>query len=206
MDLKLDTLHFLTLITKLQSHSAFGRMLNAEYQMTLKVIVISVRKLSESGSNFTLIQTGKTDLKLDSLHLLTLITKLQSRSAFCIQCSAFCKIPLSFGHPSTEYMSVDYHLTWRPTNGSTCRPTLDHMSDKMLIDNVCWRGMGWYFGILVNTRSIRQVSSVSRILVDCQWHNSRLLYNVICVNQNWHCKNKQLQLTQTYNKGNHLHL
>ena len=116
---------------------------------------------------FTVIQTGKTDLKLDSLHLLTLITKLQSRLAFCIQCSAFCKIPLSFGHPSAEYMLVVYHLTWRPTNGSTCRPTLDHMSD---------------------TQSIRQVSSVSRILVDCQWHNNQMLYNVICVNQKWHVK------------------
>ena len=37
---------------------------------------------------------GKTDLKFDSLSFLTLITKRQSHSAFCIRHSAFCKIPL----------------------------------------------------------------------------------------------------------------
>ena len=44
--------------------------------------VIRVRKLSESGS-FSGTYTGKTNLKLDLLNLLTLITKLLSHSAFC---------------------------------------------------------------------------------------------------------------------------
>ena len=44
--------------------------------------VIRVRKLSESGS-ISGPYTGKTDLKLDLLNLLTLITKLLSHSAFC---------------------------------------------------------------------------------------------------------------------------
>ena len=80
---------------------------------------------------------------------------------------------LSIGRHSV-YMSVDYHLTWRPTNGSTCRPTLNPMLDEMSIDCVLWWGIGWYFGILVNIQSIRRVSSVSIIFVDCQWHISRL--------------------------------
>ena len=49
--------------------------------MTLS-FVIRVRKMSESGS-ISGPYTGKTDLKLDLLNLLTLITKLLSHSAFC---------------------------------------------------------------------------------------------------------------------------
>ena len=54
---------------------------NVKHGMTLS-LVIRVRKLSESGS-ISGPYTGKTDLKLDLLNLLTLITKLLSHSAFC---------------------------------------------------------------------------------------------------------------------------
>ena len=62
--------------------------------MTLS-LVIRVRKLSESGS-ISGPYTGKSDLKLDLLSLLTLITKLLSHSAFC-------KIPPSKGAKAKMY-------------------------------------------------------------------------------------------------------
>ena len=54
----------------------------AERRMTLS-LVIRVKKQSKSGSIWGR-YTGKTDLKLDSLSFLTLITKFQSNSTFCI--------------------------------------------------------------------------------------------------------------------------
>ena len=50
--------------------------------MTLKFIVIRVRKLSESRSNILGHYTGQNDLKRDVLSFLRLITKLQSHLAF----------------------------------------------------------------------------------------------------------------------------
>ena len=81
----------MNIILKFEIHHGFwilsqswqGYFQNAEckHGMTLS-LVIRVRKLSESGS-ISGPYTGKTDLKLDLLSLLTLITKLLSHSAFC---------------------------------------------------------------------------------------------------------------------------
>ena len=94
-DLKHNSSSFLTLITKLQvircSTFTERQMQNDEWLWSL---VKRVRKLSESGS----IQgrcTEKSDLKLDSLRFLTLITKLQSHSAFC-------KVPLPL--PEVQFL------------------------------------------------------------------------------------------------------
>ena len=101
--LGIDSLSFLTLITKFQSNSAFC-ILRTEWLWSL---VIRVRKPDSEGYwlrlgswvNQVLLTIGsfdwKIDLKLDSLGFLTLITKLQSHSAFC-------KIPLSLGKPVLE--------------------------------------------------------------------------------------------------------
>ena len=62
-------------------------MQNAEWLWSL---VIRVRNLSKSGFIYGHC-TGKTDLKLDSLSLLTLIPKLQSHLQFCIR--HFAKYP-----------------------------------------------------------------------------------------------------------------
>ena len=52
-----------------------------KWTMPLKFSDYQVKKLSESGSTWGQ-YTGKTDLKLDSLSFLTLITKFQRHSPF----------------------------------------------------------------------------------------------------------------------------
>ena len=64
-----------------KGYSVEHRTPNVKHRMTLS-LVITVRKLSESGS-ISGPYTGKTDLKLDLLSFLTLVTKLLSHSAFC---------------------------------------------------------------------------------------------------------------------------
>ena len=61
--------------------------------MTLKFIVIRVRKLSESRSNIYGHYTGQNHLKRDALSFLRLITKLQSHLALIL---VFCEITLLF--------------------------------------------------------------------------------------------------------------
>ena len=61
-------------------------------------------------SPVTITNTGKIDLKLDSVSLLTLITKLQSHLAFCIRRAGREEGNYSF---SLDILNRDNYLCWR---------------------------------------------------------------------------------------------
>ena len=79
LKLEIHNLRNLDFISKLAG--VFFRTQNVKHRMTLS-LVIRIRKLSESGS-ISGPYTGTTDLKLDLLSFLTLVTKLLSHLAFC---------------------------------------------------------------------------------------------------------------------------
>ena len=79
LKLEIHNLRNLDFISKLTG--VFFRTQNVKHGMTLS-LVIRIRKLSESGSIWGP-YTGTTDLKLDLLSFLTLVTKLLSHLAFC---------------------------------------------------------------------------------------------------------------------------